>query len=114
VFDIRKHFGPTDLLVRNPDHGRQLAATLGAGTIALMRGHGFASVGESLPVAVYRAIYTELNARLQAEAIGLGGEITYLDGEEAELADAVIRSVVAKPWDLWKKRALERMNGGRT
>jgi len=66
-------------------------------------------------VAVCRAIYTELNARLQAEAIGLGGEITYLDGEESELADAVIRSVVAKPWDLWKKRALERMkNGGRT
>ena len=30
-----------------------------------MRGHGFASVGESLPVAVCRAIYTELNARLQ-------------------------------------------------
>ena len=114
VFDIRKHFGPTDLLVRTPDHGRHLATTLGEGAIALMRGHGFASVGESLPVAVYRAVYTELNARLQAEAIGLGGEITYLDGEEAELADAVIRSVVAKPWDLWKKRALERTNGGGT
>ena len=35
--------------------------------------------------------------------------MTYLDAEEAELADTVIRSVVAKPWDLWKKRALERM-----
>ncbi|HWJ00299.1 MAG TPA: class II aldolase/adducin family protein [Burkholderiales bacterium] len=115
VFDIRKRFGATDLLVRNPDHGRDLASILGAGAVALMRGHGFATVGESLPVAVCRAIYTELNARLQAEAIGLGGEITYLDGEESELADAVIRSVVAKPWDLWKKRALERMkNGGRT
>jgi len=109
VFDIRQRFGATDLLVRNPDHGRSLAATLGGDAVALMRGHGFATVGESLPVAVCRAVYTELNARLQGEAIALGGEVTYLDREEAELADAVIRSVVAKPWDLWKKRALERM-----
>ena len=109
VFDIRRHFGATDLLVRNPDHGRTLAATLGDGALALMRGHGFATVGESLPVAVCRAFYTELNASLQGKAIALGGEVTYLDREEAELADAVIRSVVAKPWDLWKKRALERM-----
>jgi ribulose-5-phosphate 4-epimerase/fuculose-1-phosphate aldolase len=109
VFDIRKDFGPTDMLVRNPDHGRGLAHALGAGAIALMRGHGFATVGENLPVAVCRAFYTELNARLQGEAIALGGDVTYLDQEESELADAVIRSVVAKPWDLWKKRALQRM-----
>lgn len=109
VFDIRKHFGPTDLLVRNPDHGRTLAATLGSGGIALMRGHGFAAVGENLPVAVCRAFYTELNARLQREAMSLGGDVTYLDAEESELADGVIRSVIQKPWDLWKKHALENM-----
>jgi ribulose-5-phosphate 4-epimerase/fuculose-1-phosphate aldolase len=112
VFDIRRHFGATDLLVRNPDHGRTLAGTLGAGSAALMRGHGFVTVGESLPVAVCRAFYTELNARLQREAISLGGEVTYLSGEEAELADAVIRSVVAKPWDLWKQQALEAVKSG--
>jgi ribulose-5-phosphate 4-epimerase/fuculose-1-phosphate aldolase len=109
VFDIRKHFGPTDLLVRNTEHGRSLAATLKSGAIALMRGHGFAVVGENLPVAVCRAFYTELNARLQREAIALGGEVTYLDREESDLADAVIRSVVQKPWDLWKERALASM-----
>jgi ribulose-5-phosphate 4-epimerase/fuculose-1-phosphate aldolase len=107
VFDIRKHFGNTDLLVRRPDHGRTLAATLGAAAMALMRGHGFVTVGESLPVAVCRAFYTELNARLQREAISLGGDVTYLNAEESRLADSVIRSVVAKPWDLWKKQALE-------
>jgi ribulose-5-phosphate 4-epimerase/fuculose-1-phosphate aldolase len=112
VFDIRRHFGATDLIVRNPDHGRTLAGTLGAGSAALMRGHGFVTVGESLPVAVCRAFYTELNARLQREAISLGGEVTYLSGEEAELADAVIRSVVAKPWDLWKQQALEAVKSG--
>lgn len=109
VFDIRKHFGPTDLLVRNPDHGRSLATTLRSGAIALMRGHGFAVVGENLPVAVCRAFYTELNARLQREAISLGGDVTYLDDAESVLADGVIRSVIQKPWDLWKKQALEKM-----
>ena len=109
VFDIRTHFGATDLLVRNPDHGRYLAKTLHSGAVALMRGHGFAAVGESLPVAVCRAVYTELNARLQREAISLGGKVTYLDQEESDLADGVIRSVIAKPWDLWKKRALDKM-----
>ena len=111
VFDIRKHFGPTDLLVRNPDHGRALAATLKTATIALMRGHGFAVVGASLPIAVCRAFYTELNARLQREAISLGGEVTYLDAAESDLADAVIRSVVQKPWDLWKQQAMASMAG---
>jgi ribulose-5-phosphate 4-epimerase/fuculose-1-phosphate aldolase len=109
VFDIRKRFGDTDLLVRNPDHGRAFAATLRSGAVALMRGHGFAVVGESLPVAVCRAVYTELNARLQREAISVGGKITYLNPQESALADDVIRSVIAKPWDLWKKRALENM-----
>ena len=41
VFDIRTRFGPTDLLVRNHDHGRALAETLGASDVALMRGHGY-------------------------------------------------------------------------
>ena len=109
VFDIREHFGNTDLLVRNSDHGRTLAATLSAGAMALMRGHGFVTVGESLAIAVYRAFYTELNARLQREAIALGGDVTYLNAEESDLADAVMRSVVAKPWDLWKEQALERI-----
>jgi len=62
VFDIRCCFGDTDMLVRNRDHGRELAKTLGAGKISLMRGHGFVSVGDDLPVAVYRAVYTEMNA----------------------------------------------------
>jgi ribulose-5-phosphate 4-epimerase/fuculose-1-phosphate aldolase len=109
VFDMKRWFGATDLLVRTPDHGKRLAGTLGAGAIALMRGHGFATVGENLPVAVCRAVYTELNARLQGEAISLGGDVTYLDREESDLADAVIRQVIAKPWDLWKKRALAKM-----
>jgi ribulose-5-phosphate 4-epimerase/fuculose-1-phosphate aldolase len=104
VFDIRHRFGCTDMLVRNNDHGGALAAELGASGVVLMRGHGFVSVGLSVPVAVYRAVYTEKNADLQQRAITLGGEITYLDDEEARLAEATNRGVVGRPWELWKRQ----------
>lgn len=106
VFDIRDHFGCTDMLVRNGAHGAALAAGLGARGVVLMRGHGFVAVGASVPEAIYRAIYTELNASMQQRAIGLGGTVIYLDEEEAALAEATNRSVLDRPWALWKKKAL--------
>ena len=45
--------------------------------VVLMRGHGSVTVGTSIPQVVFRAYYTEMNARLQAEAIKLGA-VTYL------------------------------------
>ena len=107
VFDIRHKFGCTDMLVRNRDHGAALAAELGQKGVVLMRGHGFVACGQSIPVAVYRAVYTEKNADLQQRAITLGGEITYLDDEEARLAEATNRGVVARPWELWKRQVQE-------
>lgn len=104
VFDIRHKFGCTDMLVRNRDHGAALAAELGEKGVVLMRGHGFVACGPSIPVAVYRAVYTEKNADLQQRAITLGGEITYLNDEEAKLAEATNRGVVARPWELWKRQ----------
>ena len=107
VFDIRHKFGCTDMLVRNRDHGAALAADLGGKGVVLMRGHGFVACGQSIPVAVYRAVYTEKNADLQQRAIALGGEVTYLDDEEARLAEATNRGVVARPWELWKRQVQE-------
>ena len=104
VFEIRERFGTTDMLVRNPDHGAALAAALGDAPVVLMRGHGFCTVGQSIPVAVFRAIYTETNAGLQQQAIALGGTVTYLDEGEAKLSEATNRSVVARPWELWKAK----------
>jgi ribulose-5-phosphate 4-epimerase/fuculose-1-phosphate aldolase len=106
VFEIREEFGFTDMLVRTREHGRALAAELGAGNVVLMRGHGFVAVAESLPVVVYRGIYTEINASLQQRAIALGGTVTYLDPEEAALADATNRGVIDRPWALWKAKVL--------
>ncbi|CAP44268.1 class II aldolase/adducin family protein [Bordetella petrii] len=107
VFDIRCCFGHTDMLVRNRDHGKALAQALGDRQVSLMRGHGFVAVGGGIPVAVYRAIYTEMNAALQQKAIGLNGEVTYLSQEEAALADEMMAGVMNRPWELWKKKAFE-------
>jgi ribulose-5-phosphate 4-epimerase/fuculose-1-phosphate aldolase len=102
VFDIRQRFGATDMLVRSESQGEALADVLGEHAVVLMRGHGFCATGLNVPVAVFRAIYTESNAAIQQRAIALGGTVTYLDPDEAALADAVNVDVVMRPWSLWK------------
>ena len=64
----------------------------------------FRSVASSLPLAVYRAIYTQLNAALQQQAIALGGAVTYLVPEETALYDAVEAATVMRPWELWTRK----------
>jgi ribulose-5-phosphate 4-epimerase/fuculose-1-phosphate aldolase len=73
-----------------------------------MRGHGVVVVGAALPVTVFRSVYTEVNARLQAQAMALGGPVTYLDPEEARRAEASITGTISRPWDLWKRKAQAR------
>ena len=41
-------------------------------------------------MAVFRAYYTDVNAKLQSQAIALGGEINYLTPGEGEKADKTI------------------------
>jgi len=104
VFDIRAVAGDTDMLVRNAALGKALAQTLADKPVALMRGHGSVAVGPSVQAATFRAYYTEVNARLQAQAIGLGGPVTYLTPEESAKADATNMQVLGRVWDLWKRR----------
>src|SRR3989454_818331 len=109
VFDIKAAAGQaTDMLVRTPALGRALAQTLGDRPVALMRGHGAVVAGDSLPRVVFRSVYTEVNARLQAQAMALGGPVRYLDDEEARLAEVSVGGTVPRPWELWKKKALAR------
>ena len=103
VFDSHKEFGDTDMLIRDNKLGDALAKTLGKSGVALIRGHGFVAVAESTPLAVYRAIYTQLNARVQADAMRLG-LIKYLTAGEAEKAQAIVEATVGRPWELWKSQ----------
>jgi HCOMODA/2-hydroxy-3-carboxy-muconic semialdehyde decarboxylase len=109
VWDIRKEFGETDMLVRNGAIGKSLAAMLGDRPVVLMRGHGDAAVGPSVKMAVFRAYYTDVDARLQAQAIGLGGEVNYLTPGEGAKADAINAIVLDRIWNLWKLRVAASM-----
>ena len=107
VFDIKTAAGEsTDMLVRNPALGRALAQTLGARPVALMRGHGAVVVGPAVQIAVFRSVYTEMNAKLQAQAMALGGPVTYLDPEEARKAATNVGGTISRPWELWKQKAM--------
>src|SRR5258707_5822872 len=101
IFEIRETAGDTDMLVRNPALGAALALCLTDKSAALMRGHGSVAVGTSLPQAVFRAIYLEVNARLQSEAMKLGS-INFLTPTEAKLAAAGNDMHVLRPCALWK------------
>jgi ribulose-5-phosphate 4-epimerase/fuculose-1-phosphate aldolase len=101
IFEIRESAGDTDMLVRNPALGAALALRLGDKSAALMRGHGSIAVGISLPQVVFRAVYLEVNARLQSEAMRLGS-INFLTSEEARLAAAGNDMHILRPWMLWK------------
>ena len=103
-FEIRDGFGMTDLLIRDNRLGRALAETLGKKSVALMRGHGNVCVGPNIMTAVYRAIYTEVNARLQAQAMALGDDIVFMDPQECALITGRKDLNFDRPWRMWKER----------
>lgn len=105
IFDIRQTGGMTNMLVSSPALGRALAQALGDKPAALMRGHGAVVVAGSLPTVVGRSIYMDLNARMQAQAIALGGPVAYLDPQEAALATADPNQY-GRGWDLWREKVL--------
>jgi len=108
VFDIRKTRAENDLLIRDKILGEALAKSLAGCNCVLMRGHGMTIVGDGVPEAVYRAIYTEMNARLQLQATQLEGPIEFLTDEEGRRSTAANRGTLERPWELWKKKALGR------
>ena len=104
VFDIREKFGTTDIVISDQPKGAALAAVLAGKPVALLRAHGMVAVGPSLPVAVFRAIFTVTSANIQHQVLALGGPVAALDAEEGRLADVVNVQTVGRSWDLWKKR----------
>jgi len=103
VFEIRETAGTSsDMLVRSPELGAALAKSLGPHNIVLMRGHGSTVVGLNLRQAVYRAVYAEVNARQQGEALRLGTPNYLTVGEAVESAKAN-DGQQDRAWNLWKR-----------
>ncbi len=118
VFDAGHHYQPDDvpdLLVRNQHLGGALAENFDGGNVAtLMRGHGFTVVGESIEIAVMRAVYTQKNAAIQTATLTMlaaprdhapadDWDTKYLNEEEAKAATDFTRSSTQRAWELWVK-----------
>ena len=106
VFDIREKFGATDIVISSAEKGAALASVLADKPVALLRAHGMVATGPSLPVAVFRAIFTVTSANIQHQALALGGPVAALDAEEGRIADVVNVQTVGRSWALWKKRVM--------
>jgi HCOMODA/2-hydroxy-3-carboxy-muconic semialdehyde decarboxylase len=106
VFNIHAKFGATDMLVGNAEKGVALAEVMGKKDIVLMRAHGAVACRPTLQAAVFRAVYTEVNARIQHWTMALGGgaPIAALDHEEGRLADIVNLTAATRAWDLWRNQ----------
>ncbi|OCT52553.1 class II aldolase [Cladophialophora carrionii] len=137
VFDIAPLYRQgeqQDMLVNNARFGAALAEKFVAEgsdtdtdalgeTVVLMRRHGFTVVGGDLVTAVYRAIYTRINAEAQTKAMSIARS-GMIDNEEARqregmgfqalTAEQVVGCSVMneafhdKPWRLWV-REVERL-----
>lgn len=106
LFEIRDVAGEaTNLLISSRELGDALARSLGDAHVVLMRGHGSTATGSSLPHAVYRAVYSEVNAKLRAQAAPLGDVIS-LTPDEALAAEETADLQVERTWAYWKNLKL--------
>jgi len=110
VFEMRKAAGITDNVVTSSARARALVESLGGHAVVLLRGHGDVVVGPELRRTVARAIYTEVNARMQLQAVMLGGPITFIDSGEAKLIEAKRDGEGAgqwadRAWQIWLEEA---------
>ena len=112
VFDISKKFGATDMLVSDCPKGVAFAECLADKDIALMRAHGAVACGPTLQLAVFRAVYTEVNSRVQHWTMALsgGGRIASLDEEEGRLADVPNQGACMRAWQLWRGQVRDEVN----
>jgi HCOMODA/2-hydroxy-3-carboxy-muconic semialdehyde decarboxylase len=61
-------------------------------------------VGDSIPQAVARAVYADLNARAQVTAGQLGG-YTALTAEEGAAAAESNNGQLTRAWEIWRANA---------
>lgn len=101
IFDIRKSFGMTNMLINDAAKGKALAQTLADKPAAFMRGHGGIAVGNSIMHSVGRSVYLKVNSEMHLQAGGR--KIETLSPEEARLAEAGNQEF-PKDWDLWSRK----------
>tara|TARA_B100000242_G_C42594268_1_gene280972 strand:- start:100 stop:423 length:324 start_codon:yes stop_codon:yes gene_type:complete len=103
---MRDKFGENNHLVVTMEQGRDLAAALGEGTIALMKRHGCVVTGATVEETVMKAIYLQVNAKLQLQAMQIG-EPDYLTDIEIQECTAMQQAPISldRAWEAWCRRA---------
>ncbi len=123
VFDIVPYYteeSQQDMLVNSCKYGLGLATTFCSVSdsqspdhnVVLMANHGFTAMGTSIKQAVYRAVYTHVNAGVQTNAItlrnaavgagiGVEGEMRYLNAEQVKGSLKMNDASQDRPWKLW-------------
>jgi len=79
--------------------------------LVLMRGHGATAVASSLKLVVYRAIYTQTNAKILTSLSSLVGginsnemdEVRFLNADECKNATEANAGQIDHAWNIWVK-----------
>src|ERR1700722_14320224 len=108
VWDARR-FGGTadDMLIRNPALGKALAGALGSHTAVILFGHGVAITGNSLATTVSNSYFLNMDARIQMDALRMGGSVSYLErepGAKPPAATAAGAGANNRAWEYWKRQ----------
>ena len=103
-FEIRDVRGDgRGMQITDMARGEALARCLGEGPVALLRGHGNVVVGSSVKQATVFAAYTEINARLQMQALALNRNIIVMDGPELFGPEEFD---INRPWEHFRQKLL--------
>ena len=107
VWDIRDHFGDTNMLVTTNEMGDSLAGAVGKGRAALMRGHGSVVAGKTVQDAIFITFYLRLNAEVLIKAMSMGRTITYLSPGEIDRSGELHSQAMAqgRAWEDWCSQA---------
>lgn len=102
-FEIRdvRSAGERGAQITDPARGAALARALANGPVALLRGHGNVVVGTSIKQATVFAVYTDVNARMQAAALQIDRNIALMD--EPELFGPS-EFDINRPWENFKQK----------
>ncbi|KIJ45024.1 hypothetical protein M422DRAFT_167520 [Sphaerobolus stellatus SS14] len=94
---------PHDLLIRTAVLGDALARSFCSDSaIVLMKGHGMAVQGTSVRDAVFRSFYTVQDAKIQFQAMLLGGSAGLTAREAHDGANTTeSASLLGRAWQLW-------------
>ena len=130
VYDIAPLYSSSDqqdMLVNNQKFGSALASHFASSdsssspdhAVVLMRKHGFTTQAHSIETAVYRAIYTKINAKAQSDSLAVlknfGGEERMFDPGDLGMTEDQCRGCSVmneqyqeKPWRFWVREVENR------